>query len=145
VVPVRLRCEVQTRLRGSDFDVNPGDFQEGSFLDQAEIVWSWDVVPRRTGRRVLSMEIKSVADIGGRRIPGAGQYLYETSISVNAEPESFWGKTGRWSEPLVEHPLVKGLGSLLLLLGTLGGIWRWLLRRPWPWKGPPPASVSQAS
>jgi hypothetical protein len=138
VTGVPLRCQVEARIHGADFDVDPEGYQEGSFLDQPEIVWSWDVVPRRTGRKILTLDIRSVADVRGRTIRGAAQHLYKTSINVEAEPESFWDKTRRWSEALVGHPLVKGLGSLLLLLGTLAGIWRWLLRRPWPWKHPTP-------
>lgn len=136
VVPVRLRCQVEVRLRGKDFEVDPEGFQEGSFLDQPEISWSWDVVPRRTGVAVLTLEVKSVADIGGRTISGARSYLYETSITVNAQAETFGDKTRRWSNTVVEHPLVKGLGSVVFGLGTLAGIWRWLLKRPWPWNQP---------
>lgn len=141
IVDARLRCEVQARVRSQDFTVNPDGFQQGSFLDQPEITWSWDVVPLRTGSRLLTIEIRSVVEIDGRKIEGAGTHLFETKIKVDAEPENVWDTTKRWSEELVGHPLVQGLGPLLLLLGTVAGVWRRLLKRPWPWKPATPAAA----
>ena len=133
VVAVELRCQVEARLRGNDFDVDPEEFQEASFLDRPQIVWSWDVSPKRIGDAVLTLEIKSNAEIDGRTVVGT-PHLYSASISVNAKPETFGDKTHRWSNAVVEHPLVKGLAPLLLVLGTVASLWRWFLKRPWPWK-----------
>ena len=133
VVPVTLRCEVQAQLRGEDFRVNPSEFQVGSFLDRPVVTWSWDVVPLKAGTRTLTLEIRSVADIGGRKIPGAGGELFTTAIDVGVKPEDLGEKLTRWSGDVVEHPLITGFGSLAVAAAALAAAWRWLLKRPWPW------------
>ena len=132
VVPVRLRCEVQAQIRGVGFDIEPAAFQQGSFLDQPTVVWSWDVTPRRVGGHVLTLVIRSVAVIDGRRIEGAGQELFEASITVGAAPEGAWERFTRWTGAVVEHPLVRGFGSFLAIGAAAATVWRWLLKRPWP-------------
>ena len=133
VVPVQLRCEVQAQLRGLDFEVDPDEFQLGSFLDRPTITWSWDVVAQKPGESTLELEIRSVAVIDGRRIVGAGRELYTSAIDVDARPEGWWDRSERISAQVTDHPLVRGLGSLLLLGATFAGAWHWLLKRPWPW------------
>lgn len=133
VEEVSLRCEVQAQLRGADFRVEPGDFQQGSFLDRSAIDWSWDVVPLEAGTSALTLDIRSVVVIDGRRIEGAGGQLYTSTITVVAEDESLWARSKRWSGELVDHPLIRGFGSLVVVGGALAGAWRGLLKRPWPW------------
>ena len=133
IVAVRLRCEVQAELRGDAFEVTPEGFRTASFLDRPVIRWSWDVVPRQAGSQRLTLEVRSVAVIDGRRVEGAGGELFATTIRVAAVPESAWGRVSRWSGDLVDHPLIRGFGSLALVLGTLGALWRRLLKRAWPW------------
>lgn len=133
VVPVPLRCEVQAQLRGRDFDIDPEEFQPGSFLDRPTITWLWDIAARQAGESTLTLEIRSIAVIDGRRIEGAGGELYTSTIHIDARPENFWSRSKRWSGEIVDHPLVRGLGSLLLVGGTIAAAWRWLLKRPWPW------------
>jgi hypothetical protein len=133
VVPVTLRCEVQAQLRGEDFRVNPDGFQGASFLDRPIVTWSWDVVPLKAGTGVLTLEIRSVAQIEGRRIEGAGGELFTTSIDVGVKPENPGQALTRWSKAVVEHPLVKGFGSLAAVAAGLAAGWHWLLKRPWPW------------
>lgn len=136
----QLRCVVRAQLRSEDFTINPEDFQEGSFLDRPDIEWTWDVVPESTGQKVLTLTIQSLTEVGGREIVG-GPRPYTAEIDVDAGPETVGTKVNRWSEAVVGHPLVQGLGSLLLLGATAAGAWRWLLKRPWPWKGPATAST----
>lgn len=145
--PARLRCEVQARLRGSGVTIEPDGFQQRSFLDHPEVSWEWDVVSNEAGRRRLVIEIRSVAEIDGRRIEGAGTQLYRTDIVVTSPPESLSARTRRWTDALVEHPLVRGFGSLALVAGGAAGAWRWLLKRRWPWSraastAPSPAEAS---
>ncbi|MCA1706898.1 MAG: hypothetical protein LC808_28000, partial [Actinobacteria bacterium] len=128
-----LRCEVQAQLRGEDFRVKPEEFQGASFLDRPVVTWSWDVVPLKSGTRVLTLEIRSIAEIDGRRIEGAGGQLFTTSIDVGVKPENLGEKLTRWSKAVVDHPLVRGFGSLALIAGALAAGWRGLLKRPWPW------------
>jgi len=97
------------------------------------VTWSWDVVPLKAGTRVLTLEIRSVADIEGRRIEGAGGQLFTTSIDVGVKPENLGEKVTRWSKAVVDHPLVRGFGSLAVVAAALAAGWRWLLKRPWPW------------
>lgn len=133
VVSVRLRCEVQGQLRGEDFEIDPDEFQQGSFLDRPAITWSWDVAPQKPGESTLTLEVRSIAVIDGRRIEGAGGELYTSDIHVVAQPVSRWTRLKQWQEDVVEYPLVRGLSSLLLLGATIAAAWRWLLKRPWPW------------
>lgn len=144
VVITTLRCEVQAQLRGLDFKIEPAGFQQGSFLDRPTIVWSWDVVPLNPGRTQLTLEIRSVAEVAGRRIEGAGGELYVSAIQVDTKTEGLGEKVRRWSGDIVDHPLVKGFGSLLLVLGTLAGWWRGLLKRPWPWRRRVPSEEAPA-
>ena len=138
-----LRCEVQAQLRGADFDIEPSAFQLGSFLDQPEIVWVWDVVPRRAGDRRLTIEIRSVAEVGGRRIEGAGTRLFESEISVVAPTESLLRSVRRWSESVVDFPLVREAGSLAVLgAGVAAGRRRWRSRRGAAADGPTPKETS---
>jgi hypothetical protein len=137
VVPVPLRCEVEAQLRGEDFRINPEGFQGGSFLDRPVVTWSWDVVPLKSGTRVLTLEIRSIAEIDGRRIVGAGGQLFTTSIDVGVKPENLGERLTRGSEAVVDHPLVRGFGSLAVVGAALAGGWRWLLKRPWPWTKEP--------
>lgn len=131
---VPLRCEVQAQLRSTDFDIDPTGFQPGSFLDQPTITWSWDLVPLKVGPdQKLSLEIRSVAVIDGRRIEGAGSRLFSPVINVNVKAESFGETLKRWSSAFVQHPLVAGAGSLATIAGVMAGVWRWLLKRRWPW------------
>lgn len=139
VEPVQLRCEVQAQLRGLDFMVDPDGFQLGSFLDQPTITWSWEVVAQKPGESTLEVEIRSVAVIDGRPIVGAGRVLYSSAINVEAQPEALWQRSKRISAEVTDHPLVRGLGSLLLLGATVAGAWHWLLRRPWPWLNASPS------
>lgn len=140
IVVAALQCEVQAQLRGVGFTIEPEAFQLGSFIKDPVIRWSWQVVPLESGRRALIIEVRSVVVIGGRKIEGAGVELLRTDIDVFAEPESAGEKLERWTGAVVKHPLVQGLGSLLLVIGTLTGWWRWLLKRPWNWtKRPVPA------
>jgi hypothetical protein len=129
VATVALRCEVQARLRGPMFDVVPEEFQPGSFLDEPSIVWSWDVTPTRPGQRPLTLEIRSTALIEGRRIEGANSRLYQTDIIVKAEPRSFWERLNDAASGVVDHPVVRGFGSLLVVGGAIAGGWRWLVKR----------------
>ncbi len=34
---------------------------------------------------------------------------------------------------MVNHPLVRSIGPVVGLTGTLAGVWRWVLQKPWPW------------
>ncbi len=134
VVPVQLRCEVQAQLRGVDIDIDPKEFQPATFLEQPTITWSWDITAIAPGDKVLHLEIRSVAVIDGRPLVGAGRQLYTSRIHVVAQPESLWVKTKRISAAVVDHPLVRGLSSLVLLAAIVAGAWRWLRRQPWsPW------------
>jgi len=140
VASVALRCEVQAQLRGRDFDIDPGDFQPGSFLDRPTITWSWDVTAEKTGERTLTLEIRSIAVIDGRRIEGAGGELFTSTIHIDARPEGLWARSKGWFAEIVDHPLVRGLSSLLVVAATLAAVWGWLLKRPWPWARPHPAT-----
>lgn len=140
VASVALRCEVQAQLRGKDFEIDPGDFQPGSFLDRPTITWSWDVTAEKTGERTLTLEIRSIAVIEGRRIEGAGGELFTSTIQIDARPEGLWARSKRWFAEIVDHPLVRGLSSLLVVAATLAAVWGWLLKRPWPWARPHPAT-----
>jgi hypothetical protein len=129
VVNVALRCEVEAQLRGPELRVDPDGFQPGSFLDSPTIVWSWDVTPTQVGRRRLTLRIRSIAVIEGRRIEGAGTPLYQTDIVAKARPRSFWERVNDAASGVVEHPLVRGFGSLLVVGGAIAGGWRWLVKR----------------
>ncbi len=137
LVPITLRCEVQAQLRGEDFKVNPGGFQQASFLDRPSVTWSWDVVPMKSGPRFLTLEIRSIAEIEGRRIEGAGGELFTTAIDVGVKSENFGQTLTRWSGGVVDHPLVRGFGSLAVVAGAALGVWRRLLGRRWPWSKQP--------
>jgi hypothetical protein len=145
VVSVRLRCEIQGQLRGEDFEIDPDEFQQGSFLDRPAITWSWDVAPRRPGKSTLTLEVRSIAVIDGRRIEGAGGELYTSEIHVVAQPVDRWTRSKQWLEGVVDYPLVRGLGSLLLLGATIAAGWRWLLKRPWPWASAGGASEDETT
>ena len=49
IVEVSLHCEVRAQLRGADFEIDPPEHQEASFLDEATIEWIWQVRPVRSG------------------------------------------------------------------------------------------------
>ena len=134
VVAVALRCEVQAQLRGADFRVDPAEFQPRSFLDQPSVEWSWDVVPLKAGTSVLSLEIRSVAVIDGRRIEGAGTQLYQSTVTITTKDQGFGADVKRWTSSVVDFPLVRGFGSLLVIFGALAAAWRGILKRPWPWR-----------
>jgi hypothetical protein len=134
---VALRCEVQALLRGEDFEIDPEGYRDRTFLDEPTVPWTWDVTPTKRGKGRLTLEIRSVAVIEGRRIEGATTKLYTTQIDVGVS-EDLGQKIKRWSSNVVDHPLVQGFGGLLVVAGTVGGAWRWLLKRPWPWTKPPP-------
>ena len=119
VVAVALRCEVQAQLRGADFRVDPAEFQPRSFLDQPSVEWSWDVVPLKAGTSVLSLEIRSVAVIDGRRIEGAGTQLYQSTVTITTKDQGFGADVKRWTSSVVDFPLVRGFGSLLVIFGAL--------------------------
>jgi len=134
VVAVALRCEVQAQLRGADFRVDPAEFQPRSFLDQPSVEWSWDVVPLKAGTSVLNLEIRSVAVIDGRRIEGADTQLYQSTVTITTKDQGFGSDIKRWTTSVVDFPLVRGFGSLLVIFGALAAAWRGVLKRPWPWK-----------
>ncbi len=142
---VPLRCEVQAQVRGVDFTIDPPGFQPGSFLDRPSITWSWDVKALKAGTGTLTLEIRSVAIVEGRRIEGAGGQLYTSAITIDAQPETLWDKVTRWSSDVTDFPLVRSFGSLLVIAGTAAAVWRWLLKRPWPWKRPSPPTPPPAA
>lgn len=93
----------------------------------------------------MTFEVQSVAVVGGRRIEGAGGELYRTALQVVARPEGLVDKTRRLTAGFVDHPLVRGFGSLLLIGVTVGGWWRWLRRRRAPSAAPRAAGAGDGS
>jgi hypothetical protein len=132
IVPVRLRCEVAAQVRGAAFEIEPQDFQEGSFLDAPTITWRWDVRPLETGELTLTLDIRSVVVVDGRRLVGSSQ-LYSTDITVDAAPQSVPQHISGWFDALIDYPLVRGFGSLAAVAAAAAAGWRWILKRPWPW------------
>ena len=41
------RCTVEAELTGADFDIDPPDGEQQSFVDTRQLVWEWSVRPRR--------------------------------------------------------------------------------------------------
>jgi hypothetical protein len=118
VVSIRLRCEVRAQLRGAGFEIVPEDFQGGSFLDRPSIRWSWDVTPTKEGDRSLTLEVQSVAHIGGDEIEGAGGELFEAEIAVDAKPRSTMDRVGDMAGGFVSHPVAQ-LMAWVAAVGTL--------------------------
>jgi hypothetical protein len=136
VVPVALRCEVAALLRGGQaVDVRPDEPLRGSFLDRDTVRWTWFVTPRQPGTRILTLEIVSVAVIGGREIIGVGGELFETEVRVRAASRSIPERAGGIIGAVFPNGVIRDLASLIAVLGALAAAWRWLLKRPWPWRG----------
>ena len=128
IVEVSLHCEVRAQLRGADFEIDPSDHQEASFLDEATIEWIWQVRPVRSGALTLHLEILPVVRADGATLPGSPR-RYEATIRVDAEGRSAVQSTTDFFSALVEYPLVKGFGSLAAIGALAAGWWRWGLRR----------------
>jgi len=124
IVDVSLHCEVRAVLRGVDFEIDPPDHQEASFLDEATIEWIWQVRPLRAGALILHLEILPVVRTDGTTVPGSPR-RFETSIRVDAEDRSVFESTTDFFSALVDYPLVKGFGSLAAIAALVAGWWRW--------------------
>ena len=124
IVEVSLHCEVRAVLRGVDFEIDPPDHQEASFLDEATIEWIWQVRPLRAGALTLHLEILPVVRTDGTTVPGSPR-RFETNIRVDAEDRSVFESTTDFFSALVDYPLVKGFGSLAAIAALVAGWWRW--------------------
>ena len=124
IVEVSLHCEVRAVLRGVDFEIDPPDHQEASFLDEATIEWIWQVRPLRAGALILHLEILPVVRTDGTTLPGSPR-RFETNIRVDAEDRSVFESTTDFFSALVDYPLVKGFGSLAAIAALVAGWWRW--------------------
>jgi hypothetical protein len=124
IVEVSLHCEVRAVLRGVDFEIDPPDQQEASFLDEATIEWIWQVRPLRAGALTLHLEILPVARTDGTTVPGSPR-RFETNIRVDAADRSVFESTTDFFSALVDYPLVKGFGSLAAIAALVAGWWRW--------------------
>ena len=91
-------------------------------------------MPLEAGTSTLNVEIRSVAVIGGRRFEGVGTLLFDTAVTVTTKDQGFGADIKRWTSSVVDFPLVRGFGSLLVIFGALAAAWRGVLKRPWPWK-----------
>jgi hypothetical protein len=128
VEPAEFRCEVRARLLGpSHFDVTPEGFQESSFLDQPIIDWHWIVIPARAGAWTLRLQIESMLD--GIVASSRG---FTSDISVVAEPQTAWSRVDTWAEAVVDHPLIRGSASLVVVGGLVTGAWKLVQRRRRP-------------
>jgi hypothetical protein len=124
IAEVRLRCEFEVQLRGVAFDVDPKDFQPGSFLDQSSVEWSWDVTPKTRGREVLTLAMRAVAQLGDRSIKAASSRIVHANITVEAEPRSAFERGDEISRGVFDHPLVKLIGAGgFVAIGTAIGGW----------------------
>lgn len=133
VEPVDLECEFEAQLRGSDFHIDPETPQPGSFIKERRIEWSWDVSAKRPGQDlVLTLEVTSKAVVADRVLIASSK-LFEATVRADVKPESAPETFERISGEVVDHPLVRGFGSLAVVAAALAAAWRWLLKRPWPW------------
>jgi len=132
---------VEATLFGQNFEIEPSEPQVASFLDRPTIVWRWQVTPTRSGRQTLHFRILPIAQSAAIRLPGTPELL-EATISVEAEPKTFWQRADDVARGIGGHPLVTGFGALAAITAFVAAGWRWVLRRPWPWKrpGPPPTA-----
>lgn len=144
VVPAVLRCEVEATLIGQNFDIDPSEPQAASFIDRPTIEWRWQVTPRRAGNHTLHVRIVPIARSDALRLPGTPS-TFSATITVDAAKRTFWQRADDVARGIGGHPLVTGFGALVTIAAVLAASWRWVLRRPWPWKrpGPPPTAPTR--
>jgi hypothetical protein len=138
-VPAVLQCEVEATLHGQAFEVDPAGAQSGSFLLGPSITWTWQVTPTLAGEHTLHFDILPIVRGDGLELPGT-PVPFEATIDVRATPVPFWTRVNDTLKDVGGHPFVSGFGGLTAIAGVSAGIWRWILRRPWPWAGARDAS-----
>lgn len=111
-----LTCFVTAVLSGSNFDIDPAS-QTGDFVLSATIDWSWDVVPKSTGRHDLDLRIIPRIGSGADTREGTPR-TFRADITVIAEPRSTWEVISDFVSDLVQSPVVQ----LLVAGGVLGGL-----------------------
>lgn len=111
-----LTCFVTAVLSGSNFDIDPAS-QTGDFVLSATIDWSWDVVPKSTGRHDLDLRIIPRIGSGADTREGTPR-TFRADITVIAEPRSTWEVISDFVSDLVQNPVVQ----LLVAGGVLGGL-----------------------
>ncbi len=138
-----LACSVEAELTGVDFEIEPSGPQQGSFLNEATVRWSWTVKPERTGSD-LPLQLTIRGFVGGVDVGSAAARLVRgpdpiiVDISVESESRSaterladFW--FGFWSSTV--WTAIAGVLSVLAFFGIRGRATDRGESRP---KGPPP-------
>ena len=82
------------------------------------------MVPLEAGTSTLHVEIRSIAVIGDQRFEGVGTLLFDTAITVTTKDQGFGADVKRWTSSVVDFPLVRWFGSLLVIFGALAAAWR---------------------
>ncbi|MEM1336086.1 MAG: hypothetical protein AAGG08_21775, partial [Actinomycetota bacterium] len=134
IVDAPLTCLVEATLDGGeDFTVSPDldSPQSGTFLRSNSIDWQWDVTPRRAGAFDLVVRLQPILQSGNARIEETA-VPFEQTIEVSATPRSVIEVANDSAESFISHPLVRGAGTIAAFVGVLGGVWHWILKRPWP-------------
>ena len=126
----RTGCTIEAKLSGPNFDIEAATASEQSFALTRALSWRWHVTPKIAGGLTLVLTLQPrIGDPGGVRLAGSA-LTADAVITVDSQPESFWGKVGRWSRDFFGHPAVQ---YLLLPAGGAGfvsiGAVAWLRRR----------------
>jgi hypothetical protein len=133
-----IRCTVQAGLTGSDFEITPDEPREQSFIGRRELVWEWQVRPKRAGddlKLILTLQAK-VVQANPPRTEFGPEILNTSVIDVDAKPESLSERiTSFFASPMVA-PIYAALVALVLAKFQP---WRWISKKRPPTNQRPPA------
>jgi hypothetical protein len=126
VESIPVSCFMKVRLVGEAFSIVAFSSEEQIVPAQGFTEWAWDVTPRQSGDRILSLIVtalvKATEAEGEKDLP-----IIERQIHVNVNPgsmfSSFFRNNRGWIYPAVLLPLVAALGRWL---------WAWQKRRKLP-------------
>jgi hypothetical protein len=116
VESIHVSCFMKVRLVGEAFSIVAFSSEEQIVPAQGFTEWAWDVTPKQSGERTLSLIVTALVkspDVEGEKdLP-----IIERQIHVKVNPGSVFGSFFRdnrgWIYPAVAVPLVAALGRWL--------------------------------